>query len=150
MLGDAPYELEHQYQSQMGGPPAFPMTLESLVVQGTDGEIWEIEGTSELAKLGVLVVRRAALHALHKTALTGLRNSSQEVAVREKTTYLNIIGGLLGLMLGKTPSGKRQSVYESQAAIIEALMSHEAGKPGISKTTLEAKFAEAKRTLIGT
>jgi hypothetical protein len=66
---------------------------------------------------------------------------------RAETTYLNIIGGLLGLLLGRTPADKPQSVFSSQAAIISALLAHYGGKPGISDTTLEGKFAEAKRTL---
>lgn len=70
-------------------------------------------------------------------------------ATRE-TTYLNIIGAMLELVLGKTPAGKPQSVFESQAAIIDALIAHHGTKPGISKTTLEAKFAEARRQLNST
>ena len=69
---------------------------------------------------------------------------------RAETTYLNIIGGLLGLLLGRTPADKPQSVFSSQAAIISALLAHYGGKPGISDTTLEGKFAEAKRTLRST
>lgn len=68
---------------------------------------------------------------------------------RAETTYLNIIGGLLALMLGKSPAGKPQSVYESQAAIISALLAHHDGKPGIAPRTLEEKFAAAKRSLNG-
>jgi len=70
-------------------------------------------------------------------------------SLRAETTYQNIIGGLLGLMLGKTPAGKAQSVFESQSAIISALLAHHDGKPGISSRTLEEKFAEAKRSLNG-
>lgn len=69
---------------------------------------------------------------------------------RAETTYLNIIGGLLALMLGKSPAGKPQSVYESQAAIISALLGHYEGKPGIASRTLEEKFAAAKKSLNGT
>ncbi len=69
---------------------------------------------------------------------------------RAETTYMNIIGGLLALMLGKSPAGKAQSVYESQAAIISAMLAHHEGKPGIAARTLEEKFAAAKRSLNGT
>lgn len=69
---------------------------------------------------------------------------------RAETTYLNIIGGLLGLMLDKSPAGKAQSVFTSQAAIISALLGHHEGKPGISARTLEEKFAAAKRSLTAT
>jgi hypothetical protein len=66
---------------------------------------------------------------------------------RAETTYLNIIGGLLALMRGRSPAGVAQSVFSSEAAIISALLTHHSGKPGISSTTLEAKFADAKRSL---
>ena len=69
---------------------------------------------------------------------------------RAETTYENIIGGLLGLMLGKSPAGKPQSVFENQSAIISAMLGHYQGKPGISARTLEDKFAAAKRSLTAT
>lgn len=69
---------------------------------------------------------------------------------RAKTTYLNIIGAMLELMLGKSPAGKPQSVFDSQAMIISAVLGHYEGKPGISARTLEQKFAAAKRSLTGT
>ena len=66
---------------------------------------------------------------------------------RAETTYLNIIGAMLALMLGKSPAGKPQSVFDNQAAIIAALLGHHKGKPGISARMLEDKFAAAKRSL---
>jgi len=69
---------------------------------------------------------------------------------RAEATFLNIIGALLELLLGKTPAGKPHSVFESRAAIIDALLTTHADKPGISKSTLEAKFADARRRLNST
>lgn len=66
---------------------------------------------------------------------------------REETTYLNIIGAMLALMLSKSPAGNRQSIFDNQAAIIDALLGHYEGKPGISQRTLEKKFAAANRSL---
>lgn len=66
---------------------------------------------------------------------------------KERTTYLNIIGAMLGLMLGRSKGGQRHSVYETQAAIIDALNAHYGDKSGISKRTLEQKFKEAKQNL---
>jgi len=66
---------------------------------------------------------------------------------RAETTYLNIIGGLLELFLGKSPSGKPYSSFETQDAIISALVAHHGGKQGVSERTLQEKFALAKRTL---
>jgi hypothetical protein len=66
---------------------------------------------------------------------------------RAETTYLNIIGALLDLVLGKSPGGQSYSTFTSQAAIISALLAHHEGKAGISARTLEEKFAAAKRCL---
>ncbi|MBJ2155297.1 hypothetical protein [Variovorax sp. IB41] len=68
---------------------------------------------------------------------------------KERTTLLNTIGGLLALMLETGPLGKTRSGYDDQAAIIDGLLARYAGAAGLSKRNLEAKFAEAKRTLSG-
>lgn len=97
-------------------------------------------------KVDEIITERDALKAcLDKmTAAQAAKNAPSE---RAETTYLNIIGGMLNLMLGKSPAGNPQSVFQNQAAIISALLGHYEGKPGISDRTLEAKFAEAKRSL---
>ena len=69
---------------------------------------------------------------------------------RAETTYLNIIGGLLDLMIGTTPGGQKKSVYENQAAIISALLAYHRGKQGIADSTLELRFAEANRSIKAT
>jgi len=69
---------------------------------------------------------------------------------RAESTYRNIIGGLLGLMLGTTTGGQRGSVYASQEAIISALLAHHGDKQGIAKSTLEQKFADANRSIKAT
>ena len=61
--------------------------------------------------------------------------------------YLNIVGALVGLMLGRSPAGKPLSSYENQAAIISALEATYGNVHGISKSNLELKFAEANRKL---
>jgi hypothetical protein len=76
--------------------------------------------------------------------------AADSLGERAETTYLNIIGGLLALMLSKSPAGMAQSVFDSQAAIISELLAHYENKPGIAKRTLEEKFAEANRSLKST
>lgn len=66
---------------------------------------------------------------------------------RAESTYLNIIGAMLELMLGKSPAGQKYSSFASQAAVIDGLLAHHEGKAGISARTLEEKFAAAKRGL---
>lgn len=82
--------------------------------------------------------------------LAGLRSAVEKMSApgeRAETTYLNIIGALLGLMLGKSPAGKPYSSFDSQAAVITALLGNFPGKTGIAARTLEEKFAEAKRSV---
>lgn len=74
-------------------------------------------------------------------------NSAHKIDLRSETTYLNIIGGLLSLMLGTSPSGKKQSDFINQGAIISAMLAHFEGVPGISVRTLEGKFSEANKSL---
>ncbi|MEP9324990.1 hypothetical protein PPMP20_17890 [Paraburkholderia phymatum] len=94
----------------------------------------------------VLVVRTAALREFEQS-LQGAPGG-ERLGRREETTYLNIIGGLLHLLLGKSPgSGKKYSSFASQDAVISGLLAHFDGAPGISKRTLESKFAEAKRSI---
>jgi hypothetical protein len=69
---------------------------------------------------------------------------------RAETTYLNIIGAMLELMLDESPGGQRYSSLHTQAAIIDALLAHHDGKDGISSRTLQEKFAAAKRSLNAT
>jgi hypothetical protein len=70
-----------------------------------------------------------------------------EPAARAETTYLNIIGALLNMTLGASPSGKKHSVFESQATIIDFMLANHGHLPGISKTTLESKFSNAKKSI---
>jgi hypothetical protein len=56
-----------------------------------------------------------------------------------------IVGALLALMLGKTEKGQPQSIFDNQAAIVDAITALFPDVPGLSKRTLDRKFAEARR-----
>lgn len=64
---------------------------------------------------------------------------------RERNGLLAIIGGLLRLMLDKSPGGQFGSIYNNQSSIIEALVAHYGVIDGVSKPSLESKFAMANR-----
>lgn len=66
---------------------------------------------------------------------------------RSEKTYLNIIGGLLALMLGKLPAGKPQSSFENQGAIISAMLGHYGHIKGMGDSNLEKIMADANKTL---
>ncbi|MGB3749222.1 MAG: ATP-binding protein [Rhodanobacter sp.] len=71
--------------------------------------------------------------------------AEHEVSPRSEATYLNIVGGLMGLLLGKSPSGKPYSSFETMESVISALLAHHAGRPGMAERTLWAKLAQARR-----
>ncbi|MHC8334082.1 hypothetical protein [Pseudomonas sp. LB3P25] len=73
--------------------------------------------------------------------------SGTQLPARAETTYLNIIGGLLTLLLGQSPGGVRYSTFKTLESVISTLIAHHSGRPGITERTLWAKFAEAKRQL---
>ena len=73
--------------------------------------------------------------------------SAREPGLRSETTYLNIIGGLLTLLLGKSPSGAAYSSFHSMDAVVSALLAHHEGRPGLSERTLWSKLAQARRHL---
>lgn len=64
--------------------------------------------------------------------------------------YYTIIGALMMVMLGKSRRGQPQSIYKNQAAVVEAITEQFPGIPGLSKRTLDRKFAEARRHLAQT
>jgi len=79
--------------------------------------------------------------------VTSYKNDDQPLQIREKTSYLNIIGALLGVLLGKSSNGIAYSKFESQQSIIDAIHANYSSKSGLSKRNLEAKFAEAQKSL---
>ena len=63
---------------------------------------------------------------------------------RAETTYLNIIGALLEIIKGESPGTQKKPVFKSEAELIRHLSDF--GCSGLSKSTLEDKFKEAKRS----
>lgn len=82
-----------------------------------------------------------------RDALAEQIKNPQDLGPRAQTTYLNIIGAMVAVVLGKSPAGKPNSVFNSQSAVIDQVLAHYDGKPGISRRSLEEKFAEGKKSL---
>lgn len=93
------------------------------------------------------------LHREHKIlarkqeAIPSIIDQPAVLSGRSESTYLNIIGGMLGLLLGQSPAGQPYSTFRTQESVISALIAHHDGRLGISERTLQAKFAAANRTL---
>lgn len=66
---------------------------------------------------------------------------------RAESTYLHVIGAMLEVMLGRTPSGAPYSRFTSQESVISALVAHHGSLMGVTERTLQSKFAQARRKL---
>ncbi|WP_152680253.1 hypothetical protein [Chromobacterium subtsugae] len=100
-----------------------------------------------IRELNEAVTKAERERDVYKGAAEHMESQIKDLGTKEETTYLNIIGGLLFLMLGKSPKGEKLSVYESQAAVISAMLAYHDGKPGIAARTMEDKFAAANRSI---
>ncbi|MEJ5861859.1 hypothetical protein [Pseudomonas farsensis] len=58
-----------------------------------------------------------------------------------------IIGALLDVSIGKSDDGKVQSIYSTQTILVETVTNRFSNVQGLSKRTLDRKFAEARRHL---
>ncbi|MNE67065.1 hypothetical protein D3C80_1626530 [compost metagenome] len=102
--------------------------------------------------LGVYDSLRAEHDALLKThaACAADVERANMPGPRSESTYLNIVGGLLTLLLGRAPSGTPYSSFLTQEAVISAMVAHHGHAMGITERTLQAKFALARRNLQST
>lgn len=177
MIGCERLDVEHRYQLLTGGPEVTLVNIGGTFVQCGESicqlqahfEDNEHFAKSKLKKPWsnrdnfypagglpddvVVVVRTAELgrfQAELSKADDVERKTGAPLPPRAEATYLNIIGALVELALGKSEAGRAHSIFTSQAAIIDALVAHNPSTPGISKTTLEGKFANARRLLQST
>ncbi|MBB6055622.1 hypothetical protein [Tolumonas osonensis] len=90
---------------------------------------------------------QAQHEALLKQSAVLLASQQCTISDRAETTYLNIIGGMLTLMLGHSPSGVPYSSFKTQEAIVTALLAHYGGTMGITERTLNGKFANARKNV---
>ncbi|MEA1028104.1 hypothetical protein T3A99_05920 [Pseudomonas sp. N-137] len=84
---------------------------------------------------------------LEQESLKLLVTTQGQLSERSEHTYLQIIGALLNTFLDSSPAGKPLSVFRSQSAIVDAITARHNDIPGLSKRTLDAKFAAANRSL---
>lgn len=62
-------------------------------------------------------------------------------------THNMLVGTMLEVTLGRSKDGRVQSIYKSQSALVEEILRRFPGLPGLSKSTLDRRFAEARRHL---
>lgn len=93
----------------------------------------------------ILVDLRAI--GLERDDLKAMVKTHGQFSERSELTYQNIIGALLNLFLDQSPAGNPLSVFKSQSAIVDAVIARYSEVPGLSKRTLDEKFAAANRSL---
>ncbi|MFN1266825.1 ATP-binding protein [Pseudomonas lundensis] len=89
-------------------------------------------------------------NTLLKRALAEVRRlppPGEVLSDRGRSALLNIIGGLLTTLRGSSPGGQRYSQFDSDAAIIQTVMSYHGGRVGITERTMQKHFAAARRSL---
>jgi len=82
--------------------------------------------------------------------LRALAENKKHLSDQSKKSYLNIIGALVETMLGSSEGGRRHSIFDSQAAIVDSITAHYSGVRGLSKRSLDEKFAAGRRSLFQT
>lgn len=124
----------------------FPLTIDavkSLLLQRE-----ALQSQIELRDQALRGIREKQTVSLRTHSTPDSSDASQDpLSPRRETTYLNIVGGLLNLLLGHSPSGQPYSSFRTQEAIVSALVAHYGDRLGMGERTLHGKFAAAKQTL---
>lgn len=84
---------------------------------------------------------------LEQESLKALAKTQGQLSRRSEHTYLQVIGALVNTVLDVSPAGKPLSVFKNQSAIVDAVTARHKDIPGLSKRTLDEKFAAANRAL---
>lgn len=92
-----------------------------------------------LDELSAIGLERDHLHSFVET--------HRKLSTRSEASYLCVIGALLETLLGFSPSGSPNSVFKTQASVVDSITAHYEDIPGLSKRSLDEKFAAARRSL---
>jgi hypothetical protein len=157
LVGNERVEIERRIRRLTGKPDISPDSAEGFFLHRESGEACQLFESlrghdipaDRLPGECELMIRTGALRecVARIEAEAEPPKPRDNLAARAETTYLNIIGGLVNLMLGKNSLGKAQSVFRTQSAIIATLTAQYPDKHGLSERTLEDKFAAAKESL---
>ena len=162
LIGAEALDVECRFQQLTDGPKVTMVHLDGAFVRS--GDVWcqlqeqdaryppaerpfYLYPAGALPDDAVLVFRTAELARLQSElskAEDVERTPGAPLAPRAEATYLTIIGALLELVRSPRPG------RDSDASVIRELIENYSDKPGISKATLETKFADARRRLHST
>ncbi len=150
---DLKWWMSHHYPDQH---PAFlfgkssaeneQMSVGTYLTLRADREALEVQLKASDAALRELLEELKAI-GLEREGLRAIVKAQGKLSERTEIGYQHVIGALLETLLGSSPAGKPNSVFNSQAAIVDSITSHYEGTPGLSKRSLDEKFAAARRSL---
>ncbi|RUR15180.1 hypothetical protein ELY21_14930 [Legionella sp. km535] len=130
-------------------PCALIESIESLGIQLTDWQELYKKMESSRDKLKEQYSEAVALIESQSKFIQSLKHEIDELSIspNSEKTLLKIIGSLVETMFMNSTGGKQISPFNSQAALIEFLEDNFPKVKGISKSTLEDKFAKGKKLL---
>ncbi|MFJ2969490.1 hypothetical protein [Pseudomonas fulva] len=105
---------------------------------------WKIEKMRQ--RLVASVEEMAALTVLNKELLARLDACGVPSEESEGMQSM-LVGAVLEVTLGKSKDGRVQSIYRSQSALVQEIIRRFPGVPGLSKSTLDRRFADARRLI---
>lgn len=97
-------------------------------------------------ELAGMVEEMATLTAL-KNELTTQLEAQGIPSEASAGTHNMLVGAVLEVTLGKSKDGRVQSIYRSQSALVQEIIRRFPGLPNLSKSTLDRRFANARRHL---
>jgi len=138
-----------------GDPNCYKAKFFALVAACEEGEIeyTRVDGKKfedpilDLARKDILLIHRESFEKWIQKFPTEKVGDILPLRSTTETVYLNIIGALIETIVSKDSYGKPLSRFENQARVIEYLIDNFPGASGISKRSLEDKFADGKRSL---
>ncbi|QKZ04213.1 hypothetical protein [Pseudomonas eucalypticola] len=136
--------------------PAFLFECDALHVQCVSlgahlAQKSELEATArELQNVRqTLAIRTAELESqiIDLQAVIDRMDLLEEPSNDSSLMHYLIIGALLAISAGKSPEGQVQSIYKDQSTIVAEILRRFANIRGLSKRSLDRKFAQARRCL---
>lgn len=116
-----------------------------LVLQA-DRDALQVQLKATEAKLQSLIDELKAA-GLERENLRMLAENRQQLSGHSKASFLNVIGALVNTILGSSQAGRKHSIFDSQAAIVDSITAHYGDVVGLNKRSLDEKFAAGRRSL---
>ncbi|QBZ92869.1 protein kinase [Pseudomonas viciae] len=119
---------------------------ETYLTLQADREALEVQLKAAEATLQTLMSELQSA-GIERENLRALAENGKHLSDQSKASFLNVIGALVNTMLSSSEAGRRHSIFDNQAAIVDSITAHYSGVPGLSKRSLDEKFAAGRRSL---